>query len=87
MFQYSPILGRFSIWDLKYTFSDIFNSVKKSINQSINQSTLYFHQKHYVKTIKNTQKPYGGVDWKAIRPVSSLPLNHQKKKKKKAKHI
>ena len=23
MFQYSPILGRSSIWDLKYTFSHI----------------------------------------------------------------
>ena len=36
-----------------------------SINQ---QSTLYFHQKQYIKTIiKNThtQKPYVGVDWKA----------------------
>ena len=41
--------------------------VKPPTNNN-NQSTLYFHQKQYIKTIiKNThtQKPYGGVDWKA----------------------
>ena len=27
MFQYSPVLGHSSIWDLKYTFSDSFHSV------------------------------------------------------------
>ena len=28
MFQYSPILGRSSIWDLKYTFSPLYYESK-----------------------------------------------------------
>ena len=37
MFQYSPILGRSSIWDLKYTFSEMINVF------SFVQWNKYFH--------------------------------------------
>ena len=42
MFQYSPILGRFSVWDLKYTFF-LFKKVNFRQNMAIRMQPMRTH--------------------------------------------
>ena len=57
MFQYSPILGRSSIWDLKFTFSKLFKELKNGID--ILGGHAVFIQSKYVGFGSITQEPLG----------------------------
>ena len=60
MFQYSPILGRSSIWDLKYTFSDCSNPDTilsfYEIKNGKGQASLRGKRIHIAKFLKEKKK-------------------------------